>query len=607
MNYTGIAYQDSGYNLNDLNRKITEELFPVVTSPGQYIGGEFNQIRKDVSDDGVTVALGFPDTYAIGMSHLGLSILYTAVNQMDDVVAERVYCPWTDAGEVMQAKGIPLFSWESRRPIRQFDILGITLQHELAFTNVLYMLDLAGITFRADQRNEDEPLVIAGGPIADSCEPVADFFDLVVLGDGEDALPAVIEAYRELRKNKATRREMLIELARQFPFVYVPQLYQCDYNDDGTIASFEPTVGGIPRCVERAVVMDMDNAVFPTAPLVANTEATHDRIAIEVMRGCPQRCAFCHAAHTRGKLRYRSVEKIKEIAWQSYLNTGHDTVSLLSLSTSDYPQLGELVRELYGQFENCRVGISLPSLRVDKQLRDVPSQVTGTRREGLTLAVEAASGRMRRAIGKKVTDEDLMATMMTAYKAGWQKVKLYYMVGFPGETPDDIMGILNLTESISRLRREINNQPATVNAAVSWLVPKPHTPFAWMPQQTPDYFLEAKRELIHAKRGLKGVSINLKFHHTDGSMLEAVFARGDRRLSKVLETAYQLGAKFDSWSECFQMDRYTEAFKANNIDPEFYTTRQRPETEILPWDHLAGQNKEHLYRRYMRIIKMLEE
>ncbi|MCF7958638.1 MAG: TIGR03960 family B12-binding radical SAM protein [Phycisphaerae bacterium] len=593
--------------MNELHRKIRDEFLPVVTSPGQYIGGEFNQVRKDVSDDGVTVALGFPDTYAIGMSHLGLAILYTAVNQMEDVVAERVYCPWLDAGEVMRDKNITLFSWESRTPIREFDILGITLQHELAYTNVLYMLDLAGITFRADQRHEDEPLVIGGGPVADSCEPVADFFDLVVLGDGEDALPAVIEAYRVLKKNKATRREMLIQLARQFPFVYVPQFYQCDYNDDGTLAYFEPTIEGLSRCIQRAQVMDLDNATFPTAPLLANTESTHDRIAIEVMRGCPQRCAFCHAGHTRGKLRSRSINKIVELAWQSYLNTGHDTVSLLSLSTSDYPDLAELVKRLYHQFENCRVGISLPSLRVDKQLRDVPGQVSGTRREGLTLAVEAASGRMRRAIGKKVTDEDLIATMRTAYEAGWQKVKLYYMVGFPGETQEDIMGILHLTETISRLRREVASQPATVNAAVSWLVPKPHTPFGWIPQQSPDYFLEAKRELIHAKRQLKGVSINLKFHHTDGSMLEAVFARGDRRLSKVLETAYRMGAKFDSWHECFDFNRYMEAFKTNGIDPAFYASRQRGEQEILPWDHLDGGNKEHLYHRYMRIMKMLQE
>jgi len=588
--------------IQNLKQKIALDFLPAVRSPAQYIGGEINQIRKEYHPGDVTVALAFPDTYAIGMSHLGLAILYHALNQYEHIIAERVFCPWIDAAAIMQTRDIPLFSWESRRPIRDFDILGITLQHELSYSNVLYLLDLAGITFRAIERTESEPLLVGGGPMADCCEPVADFFDLVVLGDGEEAAPTVIEAYRQLHNKGHKRREILLELARRFPFVYVPQFYHCEYNSDNTLATCQPIEKGIPNCIERAIVRDFDKAIFPTAPIVAHTETIHDRIAIEIMRGCPQRCAFCHAGHTRGPLRCRSVDNIIELAWQSYLATGHDTVSLLSLSSSDYRQLAELVQKLYQRFADCHVGISLPSLRVDRQLRDVPPQVANVRREGLTVAVEAASDRIRRAIGKRLTDTDLLATMGAAYEAGWRKVKLYFMVGFPGETQDDIMGIIELAARISRLRREVTGQVAAVNAAVSWLVPKPHTPFGWIAQQNLDYFRKAKQQLLDAKRQLRGASVQLKFHHMERSILEAVFARGDRRLSRVIETAYRTGARFDSWNEYFDHQRYTDAFSKCNIDPAFYAQRPRRANETLPWDHLAGNNRDQLHRRLQQIV-----
>ena len=591
----------------DLQKKIANCLLPAVRGPAQYIGGEVNQVRKAAREGDVAVALAFPDTYSVGMSHLGLGILYAAVNGMEHARAERVFCPWLDGAEVMRRRGISLFSWESRTAVREFDILGITLQHELAYSNVLELLELAGITFRAVERHEDEPLVIGGGPIADCCEPVADFFDAVVLGDGEEALPAVVEAYRKLR-GRYRRRELLLELARRFEFLYVPQFYHCEYTDDGVLVSCEPTERGVPSCVSRAVLSNLDAAVFPVAPIVAHTETVHDRIAIEVMRGCPGRCAFCHAGHTKGKLRYRSIETIVETAWQSYLATGHDTVSLLSLSTSDYPELGELVRQLYVRFEGCHVGISLPSLRVDKQLHEIPAQVSGIRREGLTVAVEAASDRVRRAIGKQVTDEDLLATMRSAYEAGWRKVKLYFMVGFPGEGEDDIGGIVELAAKISRLRQEVSGGPAAVNAAVSWLVPKPHTPLAWMGQQSVEYMQNAKKQLIDAKWNLrKGVSIKLKFHHMERSLLEGAFARGDRRLSRVIEVAHRDGARFDAWDECFDYDRYVAAFRECGLDPAFYAQRVRAAEEPLPWDHLAGDKRAALYARWQRIQGMLQE
>lgn len=584
----------------------TDNLLATVKTPAQYIGGEINQINKTPKPGDVSVALAFPDTYTIGMSHLGLSILYAAVNAMPGAFAHRVFCPWIDAADTMKTHNIPLSSLETHTPIRQYDILAITLQHELAYTNILYMLDLAGITFIAVDRHDDEPLVIGGGPMADCCEPVADFFDLVVLGDGEEALPALIEAYQVIRKQKPTRRELLCELARRFPFVYVPQLYDCQYNHDGTLNSCTPITSDIPTCVTRAAVDDLDAAIFPVAPIVSHTETVHDRIAIEVMRGCPHRCAFCHAGHTKGRVRYRSIDKILDIAQKSYSATGHDTISLLSLSTSDYPHLDQLLGKLYDQFQNCRVGISLPSLRVDSHLRDVPSSVASVRREGLTIAVETANDIMRKAIGKSVTDDDLLATMAAAYQAGWRKVKLYFMAGFPHETQDDIVGIVDLAARISRLRREFTNYPADVNVAISWLIPKPHTPFAWIPQQSVEYFGSAKKLLIDTKRQLKGVPIRLKFHHMERSILEGVFARGDRRLSSVLQAVYDMGAKFDSWDECFDHNRYFDAFEQCGIDPSFYTHRTRSPNETLPWHHLAGSNHKSLHNRLKQILNTIQ-
>ena len=587
-----------------LSDKIDALLLPLVRKPSQYLGGEVNQIIKSPNQVDVTVALAFPDTYAIGMSHLGFAILYDALNRLPHVAAERVYCPWIDAADIMRTEKIPLFSWESRRPLHEFDIVGITLQHELSYSNLLYLLDLAGIAFYAARRQEDEPLIIGGGPLADCCEPVADFFDLVILGDGEEALPAVIDAFRQLRKTKCTRRELLLELGQRFNFVYVPQFYHCEYNSDGTLVNCVPNETGLPTCIRRTMVDDLDSAVFPTAPIIPYTDTVHDRIAIEIMRGCPQRCAFCISGHTKGKVRCRSVENILDIAWQSYLATGHDTVSLLSLSSSDYPELSRLLQQLYQKFQDKHVGISLPSLRVDKQLHEVPAQITNVRREGLTVAVETASDRIRRAIGKHVADSDLIATMEQAYRAGWRKVKLYFMIGFPGETENDILDIVNLTQQISNLRREVAGSPAEINATVSFLVPKPHTPFAWIPQQTEDYFQNAKNLILDARRQFRGKSLKFKFHNLQRSLLEAVFSRGDRRLSCPLETAYRNGARFDSWDECFSYGLYLDAFKQHNLDPAFYSQRERPADESFPWDHLAGDNKKQLHQRLQQIIKV---
>ena len=593
--------------MQNYKKIISQKLLPKVNNPGQYIGGEVNQIRKEWDSCDVKVVLAFPDVYSIGMSNIGFGILYNLVNQIDGVLAERSYCPWIDAGEIMKQNQIPLFSWENRMALKDFDIVGITLQHELSYSNVLHILDLAEIPFRADDRDESYPLIIGGGPIADCCEPVADFFDCVILGDGEEIFVELIKFYRQCQSKGLSKDDMLLEIARNFDSIYVPKFYQFNYNEDGSIASMNITQDGVPQRIKRNYVQDMDNTPYPTAPLIANVDTPHDRIAIEIMRGCPGRCAFCHAGHTKGKLRYRSIDNILNIANDSYPATGHDTVSLLSLSTSDYPCLTELSSKMYDQFEGKNISISLPSLRVDKQLKDIPSKMVTTRKEGMTIAVETSSDIIRKAIGKKVTDQDLEETILEAYKAGWQKVKLYFMIGFPGETEQDILGIVKLASRLSYLRRQVHGTPASVTASVSWLVPKPHTPLAWAPQRDFDYFMNARRMLIDACKTLKKVSVRMKFHYMESSILEAILSRGDRRLSYVLEEAYNNGAKFDCWHECFDYDRYLAAMEKHNLDPVFHTQRERSLQEVQSWYHLGEENIETLNKRYHRMLKTIAD
>lgn len=592
--------------MQNYSKIISNKLLPKVKNPGQYIGGEVNQVKKDWNSVDIKVALVFPDVYAIGMSNIGYGILYNLLNMKDNILAERSYCPWLDAGEIMKKENIPLFSWESRMAIRDFDVVGITLQHELSYSNVLHILDLAGIPFRSLDRDSDSPLIVGGGPIADCCEPVADFFDCIVLGDGEEVFPELLEFYSKKKKETADRNEILLEIARNFDSVYVPRFYEFSYNPDDTIKSVTVTEEGIPQRIKRNYVEDMDQCPYPTKPLIANVDTPHNRIAIEIMRGCPGRCAFCHAGHTKGKLRYRSIENILDIASKSYPATGHDTVSLLSLSTSDYPDLTELSSQMYQQFEGKNMSISLPSLRVDKQLKDIPSQIVTTRKEGMTIAVETSSDIIRKAIGKKVTDSDLEDTILEAYKAGWQKIKLYFMIGFPGETEKDLLGIVKLASRLSYLRRQVHGTPASVTASISWFVPKPHTPLAWAGQRDFEYFMNARRMLIDACKTLKKVSVRLKFHYMESSILEAILSRGDRRLSKVMETAYQLGAKFDCWHECFEYDRYLQAMAQCGLSPDIFTSRERPMEEVQSWYHLGTENYENLYKRYQKILETIE-
>lgn len=586
-----------------LAQRVSQELLGRVIQPAQYIGGEINQLVSsgDWERAKVRVAIAFPDTYAIGMSHLGSQILYWICNHLEGVCAERVYCPWIDAERVMRARGIPLFTWDTRRPVHEADVLAVSLQHEMCATNLLTLLDLAGIPPRARDRGDADPIVLAGGPMTDNPEPLADFLDLVLIGDGEESLPMVLEAYQELRAGGARRSDIVVELARRFEWLYAPALYAVSYTPDGAIGRFEPVVPGLHARIRRCAVEDFENAPVPERPLVPNIEIVHDRISVEIMRGCPHLCRFCHAGHTKRPVRIRSVDRICQIVEAGLQATGHEEIGLLSLSTADYPHLSELAGRIATQFADRKVNISLPSLRVDQMLSEIPSLISGVRKGGLTIAVEAASHRLRRAIGKPITDEKLLEGMRAAYEAGWRTVKLYFMVGFPGERIEDIEGIWHLACRISDLRRQLGKGPAVVNTTVSWLVPKPHTCFQWMPQPTVEYCLEARKLLARLSRRRR-TAVQWKFHRVERSVLEGVLARGDRRLGKVVEAAWRAGARFDAWDDQFDMRRWDEAFQSTGIDPAFYTHRERTCDEILPWDHIDGcLKREHLWRAHERI------
>lgn len=606
-----------------LRQDVSEKLLPFVIRPGQYIGGELNQLARegDWERAEVRVAVAFPDTYTIGMSHLGCQILYWLVNQTQGCCGERVFCPWIDAESLMRQKRIPLFTWDTRQAVASADILAVSLQYEMAFTSVLQLLDLGHIPLRSANRDDTHPLVIAGGPQADNPEPLAPFLDLVVFGDGEEAMAAILAAYKEFKAGGMRRRDMIPALARRFDWIYAPSLHETNYNTDGTIRSIKPTDPSLRSTIQRCQTPDFEGAPVPLRPLVPYVEVVHDRIAIEIMRGCPQRCRFCHAGYTKRPLRWRSVDRILEIAEQMYRSTGMSEIGLLSLSTADYPDLPELARRVNEQFAPRRVNISLPSLRVDETLQKIPWLVNAVRKSGLTMAVEAANDDMRAAIRKHVTDGDLLNGVREAFKAGWRSVKLYFMCGFPGERPEDIDGIVHLSRQVSDIRRELGKGPAQVNASVGWLVPKPFTPLQWAAQPRAEYFHEARRRMAHLldqdrdgqrtpkarnSRAKKRGPVRIKTHSVERSILEAVFARGDRKLADAIEHAYRAGARFDGWDECFRNDIWQRALDATGIDPAWYAHRERPLDEVFPWSHLhGGPPSDYLRRQYDDVFTQL--
>ena len=558
-----------------ISEQVEREFLPYVRNPGRYIGGEINQIKKDLTQCELTVALCFPDIYEVGMSHMGLAIIYDCLNKIDGIVAERVFAPWPDAEKVLREKKIHLFSLESRVSLMSFDIVGFSLTNELCYTNVLNMLDLSGIKIRSADRGDDEPLIIAGGGMSNCCEPVADFIDIFLLGEGEESIIQLAELIRAEKKSSTSKNDILCSIADKFDWAYVPAFYA-------------------GQKLQNAVVEDFDNAPVPLAPIVPFVQAIHERVSIEIMRGCPGRCRFCQASFCRRPIRYRSVERIIDIAKTCYHSTGFDTVSLLSLSSADYPNLEELVAGLHAYFHDKYVGLSLPSLHVDKQLKMLPELLTSVRKGGLTIAVEAASERLRQIINKPLKDEDLFAATEAAYRAGWQKLKLYFMVGLPGETEDDVKRVVELSFQLAKLRKKVDGKTGQINIAISWFVPKPHTPFGWLGQKPKSYFERAKGLILKEKAKLRAKFLHFKFHHINRSVLESAIGRGDRHLCDVIEAAWRAGAKFDLWDECFNYELWHRAFEKSGIDVEAAAQKQYEPDETLPWEHLGGPDKQYL-------------
>ncbi|TKJ34286.1 MAG: B12-binding domain-containing radical SAM protein [Planctomycetes bacterium B3_Pla] len=557
--------------------RIDREFLPFVRKPGRYIGGEINQIKKDLSQCELTVALCFPDIYEVGMSHTGLAVIYDCLNSMDEVAAERVFAPWLDAEKILREKEIPLFSLESKASLKSFDVVGFSLTNELCYTNVLNMLDLGGLKIRSGDRDEDDPLIITGGGMSNCCEPVAEFIDVFVLGEGEEAVVRLTQLIRVCKKASASKREILSSIADKFEWAYVPKFHA-------------------GRKLRNAVVQDFDNAPVPLAPIVPFVQAVHERVSVEIMRGCPGRCRFCQASFCRRPIRYRSVQKIIETAKACHRATGFDTISLLSLSSSDYPDLEELVAGLHAHFHDKHVGLSLPSLRVDRQLKMLPRLLTSVRKGGMTIAVEAASERLRQIINKPLKDEDLFAAAEAAYRAGWQRLKLYFMVGLPGETVEDVERIVELSFQLAKLRKGIDGKTGQINITVSWFVPKPHTPFGWLGQKPKSWFEQARQLIIEKKRELRAKFLQFKFHDINRSILESAIGRGGRNLTDVIEAVWQAGARFDLWDECFDYELWRKAFEQSGIDVEAAAQKQFAPEEILPWEHLGGPDKKYLMR-----------
>ncbi len=578
-----------------LDEQIERDFLPFVRAPGRYIGGEINQVKKNLNRCDLTVALCFPDIYEIAMSNTGIAIIYDILNRIDGFAAERVFAPWIDAEMIMRQKGIALFSLESRVALKSFDLVGFSLTNELCYTNVLNMLNLGGLNIRSSMRNEDDPLIIAGGGMANCCEPLADFIDLFLIGEGEDAVIELANLIKAEKKAGTAKNDILFKAAKKFDWVYVPAFYRFEYNGE-KIKSFAPILPELPVKFRNAVVEDFDNAPVPLKPIVPFTEAVHERVSVEIMRGCPGRCLFCQASFCRRPIRYRSIDKILEIAKACYHSTGFDTVSLLSLSTAEYPNLDKLVTELHEYLHEKYVGLSLPSLRVDQQLKLLPELMSSVRKGGLTIAVEAASERVRLIVNKPLKNEDLFAGVEAAYQAGWQKLKLYFMVGLPGETEDDIRQIVHLSYELARLRKKFDNKTANINAAVSWFVPKAHTPLGWIGQKSKDYFENAKKIIIDEKRKLNARFLQFKFHHIERSILESAIGRADRRLCDVVEQAWKNGAKFDLWDEYFDYAKWQAAFEKFGMSIDASAQRRFDTSEILPWEHLGGPDKNYLLK-----------
>lgn len=583
---------------------LSDEILMKIDKPARYIGNELNSIKKDKEKVAIRFAMCFPDVYEIGMSHLGVQILYDMFNKMEDVWCERVYSPWPDLHKIMKEEHIPLFGLESQEPIKNLDFIGLTLNYEMCYTNVLQILDLGQIPLLAKDRTEDDPLVIGGGCCTYNPEPMADFFDLFYMGEGEISFYELFDLYKKMRAEGKTRHEFLHE-ASKVPGIYVPSLYEVTYKEDGTIASFEPIYEDVPKTIQKQIVLNMTEAVYPEKPVVPFIKATQDRVVLEIQRGCIRGCRFCQAGMVYRPVREKNVEHLKDLAYKMLKSTGHEEISLSSLSSSDYSELEELVNFLIDEFKGKGVNISLPSLRIDAFSLDVMSKVQDIKKSSLTFAPEAGSQRLRDVINKGLTEEVILNGSRLAFEGGWNKVKLYFMLGLPTETEEDMKAIPQLANEIAALYydtvpKEKRNGKCQITISTSFFVPKPFTPFQWARMYTPgDYLARARvvNEGVHAQLNHKSIKYN--WHEADVTVLEGILARGDRKIGQALLKVYEKGGIFDAWSEYFDYQRWVDAFAECGIDTDFYTMRERDLDEIFPWDFIdIGVSKDFLKREW---------
>ena len=587
---------------------LSDDILLQIEKPARYIGGEINSVMKDPSEVDIRFAMCFPDVYEIGMSHLGIQILYDMFNRREDTWCERVYSPWTDLDKILHEKNIPLFALESQDPIRDFDFLGITIQFEMCYTNILQILDLSQIPLHASERTEADPIVIGGGPCTYNPEPLADFFDIFYIGEGETVYDELLDAYKVWKNSGKSRKEFL-ETAAQIEGLYVPAFYDPEYNTDGTLKSFTPNNMHAPDTVKKQVVMDVTDTSYPMKPVVPFIKATQDRVVLEIQRGCIRGCRFCQAGMIYRPTRERNVDKLKEYARTMLKTTGHEEISLSSLSSSDYSELKELVTFLIDEFKGKGINISLPSLRIDAFSLDVMSKVQDIRKSSLTFAPEAGSQRMRNVINKGLTEEDILDGAGQAFEGGWTKVKLYFMLGLPTETEEDMREIARLSDRVARRYYEIpkdrRNGKCQITASSSFFVPKPFTPFQWASMCTAEEYMrraEIVKDEFHAQLNRKSLKYN--WHDAQITVLEGVMARGYRKIGKVVEEAYRLGCLFDSWTESFHNDLWMQAFENTGIDPAFYNLRERGEDELFPWDFIdTGVTRKFLRSEWENAMK----